>query len=83
MTTIKITPTDILELYTADFGAREAALVHADGEVQVWPHTTAIDHDVEIITTAGDVWEYCDGELDDALAAQLAADLTAERQGRL
>lgn len=83
MNAIEITADHILELHTAGFGTKEAALVHADGEVQVWPHTTAIDRDVEIITTAGDVWEYCDGELDDALAAQLAADLTAERQGRL
>lgn len=83
MNAIEITADHILELHNTGFGTREAALVHANGEVQVWPHTTAIDHDVEIITTAGDVWEYCDGELDDALAAQLAADLTAERQGRL
>jgi hypothetical protein len=79
----QITADHIRDLHAADFGTEEAVLVRADGEVQVWTHTTATDHGVEIITTASDVWEYCDGELDGALAAQLAADLTAERQGRL
>ena len=79
----QITADHIRDLHAAGFGTREAALVHADGEVQVWPHTTAIDRDVEIIITASDVWEYCDGELTLGLATQLAADLNAERRGRL
>lgn len=76
MTTI--TADDIRKLHEAQF-ADEAVLVVVRGEVDVMPSSTAHDdRDVQrIVTTAGDVHDYCDGDLTDALAAQLATDLTA------
>lgn len=73
-----ITPDHIRELHTADFGSEEAVLALVDDEPQVWTRITAADHGARVLTTAADVWEYCGGDLDDALAEQLAADLSAE-----
>lgn len=77
MTTI--TADDIRKVNEAQFGD-EAVLVIVNGETDVMPSSTANeDGDVErIVTTATDVHVYCDGDLNDALATQLAADLTRD-----
>lgn len=73
-----VTASDVWDLHNAEFND-EAVLVNNDGRVEVWASSTADAHpDVAVITTASDVWEYCDGEMNNALAAQLATDLTRD-----
>ena len=73
-----ITADDIRQLSSARF-AGEAVLVIAAGEPRVMPARRVEYSDVEcIVITASDVHTYCGGELDDALAERLAADLTRE-----
>lgn len=73
-----VTASDVWDLHNAKF-RDEAVLVNNNSRVEVWASSTADAHpDVTVITTASDVWEYCDGDMDDALAAQLATDLTRD-----
>jgi hypothetical protein len=73
-----ITADDIYKLNAATF-ANEAVLALVDNEIVVVPASTAhSDPAARIITTATDVHEYCDGDLNKELATQLAYDLTRE-----
>lgn len=69
-----VTVDHLRELWDAKF-ADEAVLALVDGELHVWTQVTAKEHGCRVVTTASDVWEYCDGEWDDTIGASLAEDL--------
>lgn len=80
MTAITITADHIRELAEARFTGM-AVLAYdpaLEGEIVVLPKSTADARGARIIYDADRLTDYTGGDLDDALAARLAADLTAE-----
>lgn len=71
-----VTPAHVHALATAEFGDLPVLVVDVDGEIEVFPQSTAVERGATILTDAAALNEYTDGEdLDDALAAQFAAEI--------
>lgn len=75
-----VTAEHIHDLLGTVYDGDETVLVATDEGVEVWAEATAkwTHHRVMILAHAQSVWDQCDGELDDQLAAQIAASLTEE-----
>src|SRR5690606_13021912 len=71
-----VTADHIYALATAEFGDLPVLAVDIDGEIAIFPQSTAQVCCAEILTDAAELDEYTDGEdLDDVLAAQFAAEI--------
>lgn len=71
-----VTPAHVHALATAEFGDLPVLAIDGDGAIEIFPQSTAEARGAEILTDAAALNEYTDGEdLDDALAAQFAAEI--------
>src|SRR5690606_28901704 len=70
-----VTADHVYALATAEFGDLPVLVVDVDGEIVVFPQSTAQARGAEILTDAAALDEYTGGELDDTLAAQFAAEI--------
>src|SRR5690606_38264639 len=71
-----VTPAHVRQLAEAEFGDLPVLVVDIDGEIEVFPQSTAEARGARILTDAAALDEYTNGEdLDDVLAAQFAAEI--------
>jgi len=71
-----VTAEHIYALATAEFSDLPVLAIDVDGEIEVFPQSTAEARGARILTDAAALNEYTDGEdLDDVLAAQFAQEL--------
>src|SRR5690606_20522630 len=71
-----VTPAHVRQLAEAEFGDLPVLAIDTDGEIAIFPQSTAQVCCAEILTDAAELDEYTDGEdLDDVLAAQFAAEI--------
>lgn len=78
--TAAITADHIRDLASARFADTPVLAIDTDGEIEIFPASTATERGARIVYDADRLEDYTGGELDDALASQLATDLTAELQ---
>ena len=75
-----VTADHVYALATAEFGDLPVLAVDGDGEIEVFPQSTAQARGAEILTDAAALHEYTNGEdLDDTLAEQFAAEINEAR----
>lgn len=71
-----VTPAHVRQLAEAEFGDLPVLAIDTDGEIEVFPQSTAQARCAEILTDAAALLDYTDGgELDDTLAEQFAAEI--------
>lgn len=71
-----VTPAHVRQLAEAEFSDLPVLAVDTDGEIEIFPQSTAEARGATILTDAAALDEYTDGgELDDVLAAQFAQEL--------
>src|SRR5690554_6640681 len=71
-----VTPAHVHALAAAEFGDLPVLAIDGDGQVEVFPQSTAVERGAEILTDAAALLDYSGGEdLDDTLAAQFAREL--------
>src|SRR5690606_32669133 len=71
-----VTADHVYALASAEFSDLPVLAVDGDGEIVIFPQSTAQVCCAEILTDAAELDEYTDGEdLDDTLAAQFAAEI--------
>ena len=71
-----VTADHIYALAEADFSDLPVLVVDIDGEIAIFPQSTAEARGARILTDAAALDEYTNGEgLDDVLAAQFAAEI--------
>lgn len=73
-----ITADHVHALADARFGDMAVLALDTDGAIEVFPASTATERGARVLYDADRLEDYTGGELDDELAARLAADLTAE-----
>lgn len=74
-----VTADHIYALADADFSDLPVLAVDVDGEIVIFPQSTAQARGAEILTDAAALDEYTGGELDDTLAEQFAAEINEAR----
>lgn len=70
-----VTAEHIHALDEADFSDLPVLAVDVDGEIAIFPQCTAVERGARILTDAAILHDYTNGELDDVLAAQFAAEI--------
>ncbi|ALA06416.1 hypothetical protein P1312_051 [Thermobifida phage P1312] len=71
-----VTPAHVRQLAEAEFSDLPVLAIDVDGEIEVFPQSTAEARGATILTDAAALLDYTDGgELDDVLAAQFAQEL--------
>src|SRR5690606_12389902 len=71
-----VTPAHVRQLAEAEFSDLPVLAIDIDGEIEVFPQSTAQVRGAEIITDAAALLDYTDGgALDDTLAEQFAAEI--------
>ena len=70
-----VTPAHVRQLAEAEFGDLPVLAVDIDGEIVIFPQCTATERGARILTDAAALHEYTNGELDDTLATQFAAEI--------
>jgi len=71
-----VTAEHVYALASAEFGDLPVLAIDTDGEIEVFPQSTAQARCAEILTDAAALLDYTDGgELDDTLAEQFAAEI--------
>jgi len=70
-----VTPAHVRQLAEAEFSDLPVLVVDIDGEIEVFPQSTAEARGARILTDAAILHDYTNGELDDVLAAQFAQEL--------
>src|SRR5690606_26810761 len=70
-----VTAEHVYTLAEADFSDLPVLAVDTDGEIVIFPQCTAVERGARILTDAAILHDYTNGELDDVLAAQFAAEI--------
>src|SRR5690554_7346284 len=70
-----VTPAHVRQLAEAEFSDLPVLAIDTDGEIEVFPQSTAQARGAEILTDAAALLDYSGGELDDTLAEQFAAEI--------
>src|SRR5690606_19241648 len=71
-----VTADHVYALASAEFSDLPVLAIDIDGEIEVFPQSTAQARGAEILTDAAALLDYTDGgELDDTLAEQFAAEI--------
>src|SRR5690606_10576755 len=71
-----VTPAHVRQLAEAEFSDLPVLAIDVDGEIEVFPQSTAEARGARVLTDAAALSEYTDGEdLDDTLAARFAAEI--------
>src|SRR5690606_22318721 len=71
-----VTPAHVRQLAEAEFSDLPVLAIDIDGEIEVFPQSTAEARGARVLTDAAALNEYTDGEdLDDTLAEQFAAEI--------
>jgi len=71
-----VTPAHVRQLAEAEFSDLPVLAIDIDGEIEVFPQSTAQARGAEILTDAAALLDYTNGEdLDDVLAEQFAAEI--------
>ena len=70
-----VTPAHVRQLAEAEFGDLPVLAVDVDGEIAIFPQSTAQARGARILTDAAALLDYTGGELDGTLATQFAAEI--------
>ncbi|MBX6383763.1 MAG: hypothetical protein IRZ07_12440 [Microbispora sp.] len=73
-----VTSAHVHALAEAEFSDLPVLAVDLDGEIEVFPQSTAVERGARVLTDAAALLDYSGGELDDTLAAQFARELNEE-----